>query len=174
MAHLIDVKEKYPNIKPFLSRPSSTLPLINNAGVGLDFFKMMFGIEGYYQTPDGSIQGAYMHPKYTDLIVFLNTMYREGFLTREDLAGTNENFLAKYDQGDFYMTVHGVAEIRYPPKAKPDLPYQAAQVFDTTRGTQQNGMAGFATFISSKCKYPELAVGLISYLAQEEGDRLNQ
>jgi putative aldouronate transport system substrate-binding protein len=174
LAHLREVKAKYPNIKPFLSRSSSSLPLGNNAGSGLDGFKVMFGIEGYYELPDHTIKGSYMDPRYRDLIIFLNRMYREGFLTRDDLAGTNENFLSNYDKGDFYMTVHGVAEIRYPPKAKPDLPYQTAQPFDTAIGCQQGGIAGFATFISSKCKYPEKALGLIAYLAQEEGDRLSQ
>ncbi|MCL2479706.1 MAG: extracellular solute-binding protein, partial [Treponema sp.] len=170
MAHLLDVKAKYPNIKPYLSRPSSSLMFTNNAGSGLDMFKMMFGIEGYYTAPDGTIKGAYQNPRYVDLMVFLNQMYRNGLLTRDDLANTDENFSANYDKGGFYMTVMDAGAARYPPTAAPDLPYQASQVWDTTTGTQQNAIAGLATFVSSKCKYPDKAIDLIAYLAQEEGD----
>jgi putative aldouronate transport system substrate-binding protein len=174
LQHLIAVRDRYPNVKPFLSRPSTTLPFTHNNTVGLQFIAAMFGIEAYYEAPNGSISGAYTDPRYPELIKFLNALYRERILTREDLAGTRETFLANYDQGNFYMSVHGVSELRYPPKGNPDVTYQAAQAFDTTAGTQQAGIAGYATFVSRKCRYPDEAVKLMAYLAMQEGDRLNQ
>jgi putative aldouronate transport system substrate-binding protein len=174
LQHLIAVRDAYPDVKPLLTRPSDSLPFTHYNTQGLQWFAVMYGIEAYYEAPNGSVIGAYNHPRYPDLIKFLNALYRERILTREDLAGTNENFLANFDKGNFYMTPYGVDLLRYPPKGTPNVTYQSAQAWDTTAGTQQADIAGYATFLSRKCKNPDEAIKLMAYAAMQEGDRLNQ
>ncbi|MDR3170454.1 MAG: extracellular solute-binding protein [Treponema sp.] len=174
LQHLREVRERYPDVKPFLASPVTTLTLGHNNHVGLNFLQTMFGIEAFYEKPDGSIMAAYNHPQYIEFITFMNDMAREGFITRDDLAATNEQFTSAHERGDVYMYIDAVDFLRYPPTGNPNVSYQAAPVFETTAGCPQAAIAGWTTFISKKSKNPEAAIKLIAYLAMQEGDRLNQ
>ena len=105
------------------------------------------------------------------MISFLNELYRRGFITREDLAGTDDTIKAKREQGSVYMFVDGPNALQYPPAGNPDVSYMAGPVFDTFLATQQGGIHWCATFITTNCDNPEAAIKLTSFLASTEGDR---
>ena len=174
LEHLRAVREKYPDLKVLLNGDSESLSLTGRYN-GLSWWKTSFGIETYYEKEDGSVVAAYQNPKYPEAIKFINDLFNEGFLTREDLANTDESIRTKKESGQIYMMLaNNITDIKYPPAGNPDVRYVAAPVFDAWMGTQQGGMAWCATFISKSCKDPEAAIKLMYYLATEEGDRLNQ
>ena len=171
-AHLIAVREKYPDIKTILFHPSRTLGL-DTTSHGLSFFKSMFGIEGYYETPEGKILAAYNHPEYANFLLWLNGLYRDGFITREDMVRSGESRAALVTSGDLYMYWDSeVATCAYPPVGKPDVMWTAAPAFKTSKIMKGGALFWTATFISSKCKNPEAAMKLMAYCASPEGDRL--
>ena len=173
-AHIINVREKYPDIKPILIHPTRTLTLTSIQTGGLPLYQHAFGIEGYYETPDGRVICAYNHPEYANFICWLNGMYREGLYTREDMARTGESRASMIGQADLYMYFDSeIGATAYPPTGHPDTMWTAAPVFKTSRMSTSPGLFWCATFISSKCKDPEAAIKLMSYCASEEGDRLN-
>ena len=170
--HLIDVKDRYPDVKPIMFGSSDTLGLTASC-YDLGFFKSAFGIEMYYETPDGKITAGFNHPEYGNFLAWVNGMYRDGFYTREDIAGNAEARKSWTEQGNLYMYANdNVPNVQYPPAGNPDVKYTTAPVFSTFKATQQTGIFWCATFISSKCKDPSAAIRLMSYCASQEGDRL--
>ena len=172
--HLISVKEKYPDIKPILIHPTRALGLISVQTGGLAFWQHAFGIEGYYEAPDGKLICAYNNPEYAKFLCWLNGMYREGFYTREDMDRSGESRASVVGQADLYMYYDSeINALAYPPTGHPETNWTAAPVFKTSKMTIAPGLFWCATFISSKCKNPEAAIKLMSYCASPEGDRLN-
>ena len=173
-AHLIAVREKYPDLeKTILFHPSRTLNL-SSTSHGLSFFKSMFGIEGYYETPDGKIMAAYNHPEYSNYLVWLNSLFLEGFITREDMVRTGESRAAVIGKADIYMYYDSeVGTLAYPPAGHPETRWTAFPAFKTSKIMKGGNLFWLATLMSSKCKDPEAAIRLMSYMASPEGDRLN-
>lgn len=71
-------KAKYPEING-----NKTLPLCFNAdnqSATLFCFRGMFGIDSYYVTEDGQLQNNLRHPRSKDMYLFMNQLYREGFI----------------------------------------------------------------------------------------------
>ena len=171
--HLRAVREAYPDVKVYAAANAESLALTGRYS-GLSWWKTAYGIETYYEEEDGTVVAAYNHPDYDEAIKLLNTMYLEGFITREDLASTDEANDAKKESGEIYMFGASPADIRYAPAGNPDVRYIASPVFDTWKGTQQGGIFWCATFITNNCEHPDAAIKLLDYLTSEEGDRLNQ
>ena len=172
IAHLEEVREKYPEVKVYAAAKSTSLSLTGRYG-GLSWWKTAYGIETYYEAEDGSVVAAYNHPDYPKAIKLLNDLYLHGFITREDLAGTDEGLDAQMESGNVYMFGCQPADIRYAPAGNPDAHYIAGPVFDTWKGTQQGGIFWCATFITKNCKDPAAAIRLMDYMTSEEGDHLN-
>ncbi|NLV58702.1 MAG: extracellular solute-binding protein, partial [Clostridiales bacterium] len=173
LEHLRTVRETYPDVKVYMSANAGSLALTGRYD-GLNWWKTAFGIETYYENDEGKVVAAYNHPQYEEAIKFINTLYLEGFITREDLAGTDESNTARRESGEIYMFQTNPAGIQYAPAGNPDVRYIAGPVFDTWKGTQQGGIFWCATFITKNCKNPEAAIKLLDYLTSTEGDRLNQ
>jgi putative aldouronate transport system substrate-binding protein len=173
LQHLKDVKTKYPTIKPLLVGAGS-LEIASSAGGGISHWRTDFGIETYYEKSDGSITASYNNPEYVNFITWLNELYRLGFITREELAGTDDSLNAMKEQGNIYLLTASDTFFKYPPAGNPDVMYVAVPPMEKFYGTQQTGIAWCSTFISKKCKNPEAAIKLVSYLASNEGDRLAQ
>jgi ABC-type glycerol-3-phosphate transport system substrate-binding protein len=173
--HLVEVRNKYPNVKPLLVGASNNLGLvaaINSAG--LNFFKAGFGIEAFYEKSDGSITTAYNHPEYVNFLTWINELFREGFITREELAGTDDTIRAMQEQGNVYLYVASIRDIELPPAGNPNVIYHAIPPMGKMYCSQQSDLAWVCTFLSKKCKNPDAAIKLLAYLATTEGDRLNQ
>ena len=173
LEHLRAVREAYPDVKVYMSANAESLALTGRYD-GLNWWKTSFGIETYYENEEGKVVAAYNHPKYEEAIKFINTMYLEGFITREDLAGTDESNTAKRESGEIYMFQTGPDGLKYAPAGNPDVTYIAGPVFDDWKGTQQGGIHWCATFITKNCENPEAAIKLLDYLTSDEGDRLTQ
>jgi putative aldouronate transport system substrate-binding protein len=174
LAHLQDVRNRYPNLKPMLFGPLSNFSLGVTNQAGLNFFKEGFGVKAYYERPDGSILAEYNDPEWINYIYWLNQLYTQGFLTREELGGGTDQLTSMKEQGNVYMYEGGPEDLRYPPAGNPNLKYTAVPPFDKFMACQQVSLAWFTTFITKNCKNPEAAIKLISYMASTEGDRLVQ
>lgn len=168
LAHLQDVRNRYPNLKPMLFGPLSNFSLGVTNQAGLNFFKEGFGVKAYYERPDGSILAEYNDPEWINYIYWLNQLYTQGFLTREELGGGTDQLTSMKEQGNVYMYEGGPEDLRYPPAGNPNLKYTAVPPFDKFMACQQVSLAWFTTFITKNCKNPEAAFAMGDYMYSEE------
>jgi ABC-type glycerol-3-phosphate transport system substrate-binding protein len=87
----------------------------------LNFFKEGFEIEAFYEKSNGSIATAYNHPENVNFLAWINELFREGFITREELAGTDDNIRAMQKQGNVYLYVAQIRGIELPPAGWPRM-----------------------------------------------------
>jgi putative aldouronate transport system substrate-binding protein len=171
-AHLLEVQKKYPDVKPLLTGANEGLGLTSSVYGPLAFLRTSFGIEKYYEAADGTIKANYNHPEFEHYLLWLNDLYRDGMITREEFSGNDEQIRAKREQGNVYMYIAEAHNIKYPPAGNPDAKYEAVPPFSTFSGTQQIELSWLTTFISKKSKHPDAAIKLLSYMNSLEGDRL--
>lgn len=136
----------------------------------------MWGIP--WESSDGSFQHYKTHPNYVDIYVFLNKLWREGLLTKDNLtvwAGE------KISQGVCFSFIGNIDAIHssmkelyrqdddalYVPVGPIIVSDKYKPVFD------QSGTGWMSTFITSETEHPDRAVRLLSFMLSEEGQILN-
>lgn len=151
----------------------------------LQVFAAAFGIlDGFFKDPvSGKVQFGLLDPKYKDFVSTMAKWYKEGLIDSDFASNDSKAFTSKL-QGDMvgaaYVLVGGgignntkAARAKYPnfsltPVQAPSGP--AGKSYHPTSEVIQK--VGFATAITSSCKYPKEAAKMIDYLYSEEGQTL--
>ncbi|MCC3377218.1 ABC transporter substrate-binding protein [Cohnella sp. REN36] len=173
-------KEKYPTIN---GKP--TIPLTmdgSNMGAVTGTFKGMFGMKTYFET-DGKLQYDVEDPKYREMILYMNKLYREGLIDTDWAINKKEAWLQKLSSGAVFGTPGaywdlGDANTALKKEGGPEKQFYDYKVVGpgvdpakTTYGPK--GSLGWdAIGITKANRDPERTMKFIDFLASEEGQYL--
>jgi putative aldouronate transport system substrate-binding protein len=149
----------------------------------LDTISAWCGISADYQyTEDGSVAYKSSLPAYKSFLKYANTLARDGYITAEDYANTNENDGAVKPENNqafafsWYLKPSNHNELQTNTElVYPDAEWAVLEpLADEGTEVYSTGSGWCGTFISKNCSNPEAAIRLISYLFSEEGIHLSK
>lgn len=166
------VKEKYPNLIPFLYYPDYPTTFKENYG--------------FQRDADYDENGVYLHnysmPEYVEYFKFMNRLYNEGYMPIESFSYKHEQFIQVMDNGDCFSALYntglsdstnekfdtrGIEGMRYAPVTK------SLTVNGEDRTVVHQGWGGWATtIITTSCETPDRAIRLMQYLYSDYGRNL--
>ncbi|SFT13122.1 extracellular solute-binding protein [Paenibacillus sp. BC26] len=177
---LKDFKAKHPNIDG-----KASIPLTLNAenmGAVLGTFKGMWGMKAYYED-GGSLKFDVKDPKYREMILYMNKLYREELIDPEWAVNKTQTWEQKLSNGFVFSTASAYWD---PGNANNALLKSGGadhQLFSykvvapgvdpsaTTFGPR-SPLGWDAIAISKNNKHPEETMKFINFLASEEGQYL--
>lgn len=105
---LLDIKEKYPDVKPFAIEPPLDVIQFGLAGsYTLQYFAGIFAPETYARDQyleDDKIKMIFENPNFIEGVRFLNSLYKEGLITVDTLMMRHENFGETTDAAQYAVT----------------------------------------------------------------------
>ncbi|SFI50948.1 putative aldouronate transport system substrate-binding protein [Paenibacillus sp. UNC496MF] len=177
---LKDFKAKYPTID---GKPSIPLTLnAENMGAVLGTFKGMWGMKPYYEDGD-SLKFDVKDPKYREMILYMNKLYREGLIEQDWAVNKSQTWEQKISNGIVFSTVSAYWDLGNANGALKKDGGADKQLFaykvvapgtdpsQTTFGPR-SPLGWDAIAITKKNKHPEETMKFINYLASEEGQYL--
>ncbi|NBD22350.1 extracellular solute-binding protein [Paenibacillus glycinis] len=177
---LKDFKAKYPSID---GKPSIPLTLnAENMGAVLGTFKGMWGMKPYYEDGD-SLKFDVKDPKYRDMILYMNKLYREGLIEQDWAVNKSQTWEQKISNGIVFSTVSAYWDLGNANGALKKDGGLDKQLFaykvvapgtdpsQTTFGPR-SPLGWDAIAITKANKHPEETMKFINYLASEEGQYL--
>jgi putative aldouronate transport system substrate-binding protein len=173
---LKQVKAKYPDMVPLVFNPNAYWMkgyIFANYGVNLDSGNMPF----VDLKDDGTLIHQLHHPALKDAYLYINQLYREGLLSPENFAWSNEqqaDQLVYTGRAFAYVKQTTTADIAQ--ANAESMNYKFVQVVKPLSDkfhlySAGNGWAG--VFITKNNKNPELAIKFMQFLHSEEGQRLS-
>lgn len=179
-ALLRSFKEKYPNVN---GKPSVPLTMDgSNMGATLGTFKGMFGLKSYYEQ-DGKLHFDVTDPKYREMLLYMNKLYRDGLIDVDWAINKKESWLQKlssgavlastgayWDLGDANTALKkdgGVEKQFYAYKVVADGVDPAKTTY-----SPKSSLGWDAIGITKANKDPERTMKFINFLASEEGQYL--
>lgn len=169
LAILGTVKQKYPDMIPLVMTP-----------LQIDaYFRVQHGAPRFgFDLADGQVKYFINHPAQYDYYMFMNKLYREGYVVAENYTWKDTNQASQYSlTGKAFAQEYDVAtaDVLNAEVAKTGKPYRFTQVVnplsDKMRLVNHNpGWSGL--FVPKSAKHPEAAMKLIAYMRSEEGQRL--
>lgn len=145
-------------------------------------FRGMYGMKLYYED-DGRLYHLVRHPRYLDMMNFLNTMYREGLLDKSWVVSNEQLFADNVKSGRVFATTGAywdLAELnRYLQSTYGEdavmLGYkvlgEGIDERETTYGGR-NTIGWDAIAVTDHCENVQDAIRLIEFLSSEEGQYL--
>ncbi|MGO4275439.1 extracellular solute-binding protein, partial [Paenibacillus sp. TAF58] len=153
-----------------------------NMGAVLGTFKGMWGMKTYYED-NGALKYDVKDPKYKDMLMYLNKLYREGLIDPEWPVNKKQTWEQKISNGLVFAspgaywdfgTPNGVLKKAGGPE-KQLYPYKlvgpGVDPAKTTLGPKSS-LGWDAIAITKTNKNPERTMKLIDFLASEEGQYL--
>ncbi|WP_261301475.1 extracellular solute-binding protein [Paenibacillus andongensis] len=153
-----------------------------NMGAVLGTFKGMWGMKTYYED-NGTLKYDVKDPKYKDMLMYLNKLYREGLIDPEWPVNKKQTWEQKISNGLVFAspgaywdfgTPNGVLKKAGGPE-KQLYPYKlvgpGVDPAKTTLGPKSS-LGWDAIAITKTNKNPEKTMKLIDFLASEEGQYL--
>lgn len=132
-----------------------------------------------YEKEDGTYQDIRLSPRYKEMLVFLNSCYKEGLISSETFSdkptqintkiGLGNVFVSAVTPQDYqtnFMSAYTNKNARYVPLVLRNKDGEAPILQDIS------GNGYLLTMISRNCKRPDKAIKLLEYLYSEEGQRL--
>lgn len=171
-------KEKYPQIDGQETIAFTTSLNLNYTAP----LQGMYGLKTYYEH-DGKMEYLVRDPKYLEMILFLNQMYREGLMDKEWVVNRRALFHEKLLDGRVFATAcaywdldeeNGVLR----QEGGKETCYYGYKVLGNgveetqTTYSGRNSMGWDAIAITDNCKNPEAVVRVMNFLASEEGQYL--
>lgn len=162
------VKQKYPDMVPLVMSPLA---------IG-QYFRVNFGApyQGWYA--DGEEAKYYIsHPKQYDYYMFMNRLYREGYITAENFTWSDSNKAKEMlinGQAFSANDANAVNTINTEMKAA-GKDYRVSQLTKLIGDSpaQFASAAGWSgTFITKNCKNPEAAIRFLQFMQSDEGQKL--
>lgn len=171
-------REKYPQING-----QESIALALNPKFEYDnCFRGMYGMKLYYEN-DGRLYHLARHPRYPDMMNFMNTMYREGLLDKLWVVSNEQLFDDNVKSGRVFATACAHWDLeglnRYLQSAYGEdavmLGYkvlgEGISERETTYGGR-NSIGWDAIAVTDHCENVQDAMRLIEFLASEEGQYL--
>lgn len=176
---LVQVKEKYPNMIPYLQQATNADALAYSFGIDYE------GSKGMVTIIDGQAKYVYgVREPVEDYLKFANKLIREGLMSQEALVYTFEQTKAAVLGGDVFCFASQAFDVDQVNKALSEIPgdtryYNAMRQYLTVDGDMRvsltYGSGGFAGFyITRACKDPGRLIQLMQYMKSPYGDRLTQ
>ncbi|MEH7492627.1 extracellular solute-binding protein [Neobacillus niacini] len=176
-------KEKYPALNGH-----ETIPLTINAeniGSALTTFKGMWGMKSFYEN-DGKLQYDVKDPRYQEMLLFINRLYREGLIDKEWAVNKTQLWNQKLSNGYTFATVgaywdaNDANNVLKKSDGEENVEKQfyaykvAAPGLDASKTTfgPRSSLGWDAIGITSANKNPEKTMKVIDFLASEEGQYL--
>lgn len=170
---LLEVKEKYPDMVPWLMRPQYGESV-------MEWFGLAMGVPVEYE---GKLINGVTHPEFKDYYKFMNRLYRNGLFSEENFAYEFEQYKQIRNSGDVFCftddTLRGDEvnkffddngiEGHYIPIMKPlkvdgEIKYNPID----------RGIGWADCFITKNAEDPRRAILYMEFLKSPEGDRLTQ
>ncbi|NIK66730.1 MULTISPECIES: ABC transporter substrate-binding protein [unclassified Paenibacillus] len=177
---LTDFKAKYPQIDG-----KDTIALTmdgENWGGTLGTFKGMFGLMPYYEH-DGKLQYDVKDPKYKDMILYMNDLYRSGLMDKEWAINKRQVWEQKIATGTIFSSTGAYWDLGNSNTILKKDKGEDSQLFaykvvadgvDPSKTTYggRSSLGWDAIAITKKNKNPERTMQFINFLASEEGQYL--
>lgn len=173
-----EFQRKYPQIDG-----QDSIPFTLN----LDFeynncFRGMYGMKLYYEE-EGRLYHLVRHPRYLDMVSFMNTMYREGVMDKSWVVSNGQLFAENVKSGRVFATACAYWDLEELNRYLQDTYGEDAVMLgykvlgegigeeETTYGGR-NTIGWDAIAVTDHCKNIEGAIRLMEFLASEEGQYL--
>lgn len=105
---LLDIKEKYPDVKPFAIEPPLDVIQFGLAGsYTMQYLAGIFAPETYARDQyleNDKVKLIFENPNFVEAARFLNTLYKEGLITVDTLMMRHENFGETTDAAQYAVT----------------------------------------------------------------------
>jgi putative aldouronate transport system substrate-binding protein len=177
---LSDFKAKYPQIEG-----KDTIALTmdgENFGGTMGTFKGMFGLTNYYET-DGKLQYDVKNPKYREMILYMNDLYRSGLMDKEWAINKRQVWEQKIATGTIFSSTGAYWDLGNSNTIiKKDIGEESqlfaykvvADGLDPSKTTYggRSSLGWDAIAITKKNKNPERTMQFINFLASEAGQYL--
>ncbi|MCK9859505.1 ABC transporter substrate-binding protein [Paenibacillus sp. ATY16] len=177
---LTDFKAKYPQMDG-----KDTIALTmdgENWGGTLGTFKGMFGLMPYYEH-DGKLQYDVKDPKYKDMILYMNDLYRSGLMDKEWAINKRQVWEQKIATGTIFSSTGAYWDLGNSNTILKKDKGEDSQLFaykvvadgvDPSKTTYggRSSLGWDAIAITKKNKNPERTMQFINFLASEEGQYL--
>lgn len=171
-------QEKYPKID---GKPSIPFSLCLNLSY-TTALKGMYGMKTYYEE-DGSLYHLTRHPKYLEMVLFMNQLYREGLLDKEWVVNRRALFSEKLTSGRVFATSCAYWDLDEDRSVLKELGGGDANFYsykvlgngvDETETTYnaRNTLGWDAIAVTNHCKDMDAVLKVIDFLASEEGQYL--
>ncbi|MFC4101510.1 extracellular solute-binding protein [Paenibacillus xanthanilyticus] len=179
-ALLRSYKEKYPTVDG-----KSSIPLTlngENMGAVLGTFKGMWGMKTYFED-NGTLKFDVKDPKYREMILYMNKLYRDGLIDKEWAVSKTQTWEQKIANGIVFSTPAAYWDLGNANGALKKAGGADSQLFaykvvapgvdpaKTTFGPR-SPLGWDAIAITKNNKHPEETMKFINYLASEEGQYL--
>lgn len=178
--YLKDMKTKNPDVVPMMIEDFSIFTTVFGEGRIRDLIWMASSVK------DGQIISALDDPEFTDAVLWANKLYREGLLSAEDFANTNEQRDEKFANGKVPFSVPGdcgnglktrsdAYRANDPAGAYEVIPSPVKAGLDKSKVTVSSyAMVGWnVTTITQSAKEPERIYEFLDWLTGEEGQAIS-
>lgn len=153
-----------------------------NMGANLGTFKGMWGLKTYYDN-NGSLQYDVKDPKYREMLLYVNKLYREGLIEKEFAISKTQTWIQKLATGAVFSTPgaywdpgNGNGTLKKDGGEDNQLfPYKVvAPGVDPAQTTfgPRSSLGWDAIAITKNNKHPEETMKLFNFLASDEGQHL--
>ncbi|MBD3917200.1 hypothetical protein H8B09_00420 [Paenibacillus sp. PR3] len=160
------VKQKHPDM----------MPLILNPNWQRNYFDTQFGAQGGFVDNGGKIEYYLRQPSVKDSMLYMNSLYRNGYVTAENFAYKNESETEQMvlsGKGFAYTwTYSGADRLNAGGKDKGLQFVQVAEPLGPEASIVSTGTGGLGVYVTKDNKNVEASVRFLKYLFSEEGWRL--
>lgn len=159
------VKEKHPEMTPLILNPNWQRP----------FFDLQFGAAGGFVDQDGKIEYYLRQPAVEKSMLYMNSLYRNGFVTSENFAYKNETETEQMMQAGkgfaYTWTYSGADRLNAGAKASGFEFVNLAEPLSPDAKVISTGTGGLGVYVTKNNSNVEATVKLLEYLYSEEGWR---
>ncbi|XEC96723.1 hypothetical protein AB6A23_09430 [Paenibacillus tarimensis] len=160
------VKEKHPDMVPLILNPNWQRP----------YFDTQFGAAGGFVDKDGKIEYYLRQDATRDSMLYMNSLYRNGFVTSENFAYKNESETEQMmlaGKGFAYTWTYSGADRLNASGKESGLEFvQLAEPLGDKASVISTGTGGLGVYVTKDNKDVEATVRFLEYLYSEEGWRL--
>jgi len=164
------VKNEYPDLIPLL---------ISYGPWFADYFYMHMGMDvggTNVFVNNGDIEHKIKHPAFKNTLMYMNKLYRNGYIPAESLIYGYEQYNERINSGKSFAFIGNVTTTKIANNAYDsaglDAEAELVDIFSDDIVLVNDGIGWSATFISKKCSDPDTAINFLKYMKSEEGQRL--
>ncbi|MDQ0920358.1 hypothetical protein [Paenibacillus sp. V4I5] len=160
-----DVKAKHPEMTPLILNPNWLRP----------FFDTQFGAQGGFVDKNGKIEYYLRQDEVRKSMLYMNSLYRNGFVTSENFAYKNESETEQMvlaGKGFAYTWTYSAADRLNADSKDKNLKFvQLAEPLGPNASIISTGTGGLGMYVTKNNKNVEATVRLLKYLFSEDGWR---